>query len=191
MPDATKLHASIDSGVKPTDPKFAGGTLVCLCASRPVKVKIKGQVAHSHACGCTKCWKPEGAIFSVVAVAPLENVEVAENGDKLKIVDESALILRHACAECGVHIYGPVERDHAFKGLAFVHPERFQESGWAAPGFAAFVSSVIESGVDPARMDGIRARLRELKLEPYDCLSPALMDFVATWTAKRSGALPA
>jgi S-(hydroxymethyl)glutathione synthase len=28
-----------------------------------------------------------------------------------------------------------------------------------------------------------------LKLEPYDCLSPALMDYVATWTAKRSGAL--
>jgi S-(hydroxymethyl)glutathione synthase len=40
-------------------------------------------------------------------------------------------------------------------------------------------------------MDGVRARLRELKLEPYDCLSPALMDYVATWTAKRSGALKA
>ena len=88
-------------------------------------------------------------------------------------------------------MYGPVERDHAFKGLDFVHPERFQESGWAAPGFAAFVSSAIESGVDPGRMDGVRARLRELKLEPYDCLSPALMDYVATWTAKRSGVLKA
>ncbi len=40
-------------------------------------------------------------------------------------------------------------------------------------------------------MDGIRARLRELGLEPYDCLSPALMDYVATWTAKKSGALKA
>jgi S-(hydroxymethyl)glutathione synthase len=38
-------------------------------------------------------------------------------------------------------------------------------------------------------MDAVRARLRELKLEPYDCLSPALMDYIATWTAKKSGAL--
>ena len=155
----------------------------------PVKVRIKGQIAHNHACGCTKCWKPSGAVMSIVAVAPHESVEVLENGDKLKIVDASALIQRHACVECGVHMYGPVERDHPFKGLDFVHPERFQESGWAAPGFAAFVSSVIESGVDPSRMDDIRGRLRELKLEPYDCLSPGLMDYIATWTAKRSGAL--
>ena len=40
-------------------------------------------------------------------------------------------------------------------------------------------------------MDGIRARLRELGLEPYDCLSPALMDYVATWTAKKAGVLKA
>jgi S-(hydroxymethyl)glutathione synthase len=191
MPETVKIHPSIDGGVKATDPNFSGGTLVCLCKSRPVKVRIKGQIAHDHACGCTKCWKPEGAAFSVVAVAPHENVEVLENGDKLKVVDKAALIQRHACVECGVHMYGPVERDHAFKGLDFIHPERFDKSGWAAPGFAAFVSSVIESGVDPARMDAIRGRLRELKLEPYDCLSPALMDYVATWTAKKSGAIKA
>lgn len=189
MSEAVKLHPAIDGGVKPTDPNFAGGVLVCLCQSRPVKVRIKGQIAHNHACGCTKCWKPSGAVMSIVAVAPHESVEVLENGDKLKIVDASALIQRHACVECGVHMYGPVERDHPFKGLDFVHPERFQEFGWAAPGFAAFVSSVIESGVDPSRMDDIRGRLRELKLEPYDCLSPGLMDYIATWTAKRSGAL--
>ncbi len=189
MAEAVNIHPAIDNGVKATDPNFSGGTLVCLCATRPVKVRINGQVAHNHACGCTKCWKPEGATFSIVAVAPHENVEVLENGDKLKVVDASALIQRHACVECGVHMYGPVEREHAFKGLDFIHPERFEGPGWAAPGFTAFVSSVIEAGVDPSRMDGIRARLRELKLEPYDCLSPALMDYVATWTAKRSGAL--
>jgi hypothetical protein len=37
-------------------------------------------------------------------------------------------------------------------------------------------------------MGAVRARLRELKLEPYDCLSPPLMDFIATQTAKASGA---
>jgi S-(hydroxymethyl)glutathione synthase len=159
----------------------------CASARRPVKVRVKDQVAHNHACGCT--WKPAGAIFSLVAVVPHDKVEVIDNGDKLGVVDKNSLIQRHACIKCGVHMYGPVERDHAFKGLDFVHPERFQQSGWMAPGFAAFVSSVIEAGIDPSRMDSIRARLRELRLEPYDCLSPALMDFVATWAAKKSGAL--
>ncbi|MBL8583931.1 MAG: S-(hydroxymethyl)glutathione synthase [Rhizobiaceae bacterium] len=185
------IHPAVDGGVKKGSASFAGGTLVCLCASKPVKVKVKGNVAHDHACGCTKCWKPEGAIFSVVAVAATGDVTVTENGDKLKVVDPSALIQRYACTGCGVHMHGPVERDHAFKGLTFVHPERFQESGWAEPGFAAFVSSVIESGVDPSRMDGIRARLKELGLEPYDCLNPPLMDYLATFAAKKSGALKA
>src|SRR5438128_4541760 len=118
------IHPSVDSGVKKGTGSFAGGTLVCKCSDRPVKVAIKGDVAHNHACGCTKCWKPAGAIFSVVAVTGTDNVEVTENGDKLVVVDPSALILRHACKECSVHMYGPVEKDHAFKGLSFVHPER-------------------------------------------------------------------
>ena len=67
----------------------------------------------------------------------------------------------------------------------------FGEAGWAPPEFAAFVSSVIEAGVSPDRMAGIRARLRELRLEPYDCLSPPLMDAIATHIAKASGALAA
>jgi len=88
-------------------------------------------------------------------------------------------------------MYGPVEREHPFQGLSFIHPERFQEGGWAEPSFAAFVSSIIESGFDPSRMDAVRARLKELKLEPYDCLSPALMDYMATWNAKKKGVLAA
>lgn len=191
MASSVSIHPAIDGGVKAGSPGFSGGTLVCACVDRPVKVAIKGQVAHNHACGCTKCWKPEGAKFSIVAVTGHENVTVLENGDKLAVVDPSALIQRHACKACGVHMYGPVERDHAFKGLDFIHPERFEETGWAEPGFAAFVSSIIEAGVDPSAMDGVRARLRELRLEPYDCLSPGLMDYIATWVAKKSGVLKA
>lgn len=191
MASSVSIHPAIDGGVKAGNPGFSGGTLVCACTDRPVKVAIKGQIAHNHACGCTKCWKPEGAKFSIVAVTGHENVTVLENGDKLAVVDPTALIQRHACKACGVHMYGPVERDHAFKGLDFIHPERFEETGWAEPGFAAFVSSIIESGVDPSEMDGVRARLRELGLEPYDCLSPALMDYIATWVAKKSGVLKA
>jgi S-(hydroxymethyl)glutathione synthase len=183
------IHPSIDNGVKQGTGHFAGGTLVCKCHDRPVKIGIKGDVAHNHACGCTKCWKPQGAIFSVVAVVPRQNVTVLENGDKLKIVDPSAVIQRHACSVCGTHMYGRIENTgHPFYGLDFIHPELFQEQGSAAPGFAAFVSSVIESGVKPEQMDAIRARLKELGLEPYDCLSPALMDAIAAHTAKAKAA---
>ncbi len=69
--------------------------------------------------------------------------------------------------------------------------ELSKEKGWAAPQFAAFVSSVIESGIKPSQMDGIRARLKELGLEPYDCLSPPLMDLLATDAAKKKGTLAA
>ena len=88
-------------------------------------------------------------------------------------------------------MYGRIEnKNPPFYGIDFVHSELSNESGWAAPTFAAFVSSIIESGVHPDRMSAIRARLRELGLEPYDCLSPPLMDAIATHIAKASGALP-
>src|SRR6266478_9296109 len=119
------LHPSIDSGVKKGSGSFAGGTLVCKCKDgKPVKVGIKGDVAHNHACGCTKCWKPAGATFSQVAVAPRDKLSVTANGDKLKVVDPSATIQRYACTGCGVHMYGRIEnKNHPFHGLDFVHVE--------------------------------------------------------------------
>src|SRR5207237_9433075 len=120
-----------------------------------------------------------GPIFSVVAVVPRDNVTVLENGDKLSVVDTSATIQRHACRVCGAHMYGRIEnKAHPFYGLDFIHPELFTEGGSAAPGFAAFVSSVIESGVDPSEMPAVRSRLKELGLESYACLSAAHMGAV-------------
>jgi len=190
----THLHPLLDRPAPPETAGFAGGTLVCHCTDRPVKIAIDNQVLFNHACGCTKCWKPANAVFSVVGVVPVGKVRVLQNGDKLAVVDPSALIQRHACKACGVHMHGPVERDHAFKGLSFIHAELSHETGWAPPGFAAFVSSVIEGGVAPDRMDAIRARIREVGIEPYDCLSPALMDMLATYAAthaKKTDAVPA
>ena len=189
---AISIHPAVDRGVKQGSPRFEGGVLSCKCSSAPVMVKISSQTAHNHVCGCTKCWKPAGALFSMVAVAPREKVEVIANGDKLKIVDESAVIQRHACRECGVHMYGRIEnKAHPFYGLDFVHTELSKDEGWSAPEFAAFVSSIIESGAPPAQMGAVRARLKELGLEPYDCLSPPLMDAIATHTAKAKGTLRA
>jgi len=189
---AVSIHPSVDNGIKPAAANFAGGTLQCHCATNKVEVKVAAQTAHNHACGCSKCWKPNGAIFSVVAVVARDKVSVTANADKLKIVDESATIQRHACKDCGVHLFGRIEnKDHPFYGLDFVHTELSPQEGWSAPTFAAFVSSIIESGTPPSQMDGIRARLREITLEPYDCLSPPLMDAIATHVAKAKGTLHA
>src|SRR3977135_3269997 len=184
------LHPSIDSGVKKGSGSFAGGTLVCKCKDgKPVKVGIKGDVAHNHACGCTKCWKPEGATFSVVAVVPRDSLTGLENGGKLHIIDASAAIQRHACKVCGTHMYGRIEnKAHPFYGIDFIHPELFQEAGSAAPRSAAWCSPVMNCGVKPDEMPVIRSRLKELGLEPYDCLSPALMDAIATHVAKAKAA---
>ena len=186
---AISIHPLVDSGVTRGTPNFQGGTLTCRCAEAPVTVRIKGDVAHNHVCGCTKCWKPPGALFSLVAVVPRDNLTVTDNAQKLKIVDRSATIQRYACTGCGVHMYGRIEnKEHPFYGLDFVHVELSKDKGWAAPEFAAFVSSIIESGAKPEQMGAVRARLKELNLEPYDCLSPALMDAIATHTAKSKGA---
>ena len=190
---AVKIHPSVDNGVKPGTKGFKGGTLSCKCKSAPVTVTLAGDVAHNHACGCSKCWKPEGAAFSVVAVIGRDKVSVTANGNKLKILDANAAIQRHACTGCGVHMFGRIEnKNHPFYGLDFVHVELSNDKGWAAPEFAAFVSSIIETGsARPDQMAAVRARLKELKLEPYDCLSPALMDAIATHTAKAKGVLKA
>lgn len=189
---ALKIHPSVDNGVQAGKSGFAGGTLTCRCKDNPVTVTLAGDVAFNHVCGCTKCWKPEGALFSMVAVIPRDKLTVSANAQKLKIVDESAAIQRYACTVCGVHMYGRIEnKNHPFYGFDFVHTELSTDKGWAAPEFAAFVSSIIESGARPENMGAVRARLQELGLPTYDCLSPALMDLIATHTAKAKGVLAA
>ncbi|KAK0389121.1 hypothetical protein NLU13_2696 [Sarocladium strictum] len=183
------LHPSLSNGVKKGDSNFAGGTLRCLCSSRPVEVTLGGNVLHNHACGCSKCWKPEGALFAVIAVIPRDQVRVSANCDKLRVVDESAAIQRHACASCGVHMFGRIETDHPFQGLDFVHTELSSQSGWQEPQFAAFVSSIVEQGYDPGKMGEVRSQLRSMGLEPYDALSPPLMDAIAAWTAQKKAKL--
>ena len=192
MSSDVKIHPAVDNGIKPAAPNFAGGKLTCHCAQDKVVVEIGAQTAHNHVCGCTKCWKPAGALFSMVAVVPRDNLKVTANADKLQVVDASAAIQRYACKECGVHMYGRIENTaHPFYGLDFIHTELSDQKGWSAPEFAAFVSSIIESGAKPDQMGAVRGRLKELGLEPYDALSPPLMDLIATHVAKSKGVLAA
>ena len=185
---ALSIHPAVDRGVKPAGSNFAGGTLYCKCSDNKVAVSIGSQSAHNHVCGCTKCWKPSGSLFSQVAVVPRDKLSVSANANKLKVVDQSATIQRYACTGCGVHMYGRIEnKGHPLYGFDFIHTELSPEQGWSPPEFAAFVSSIIESGANPDNMGAVRARLKELGLEPFDCLSPPLMDFIATQTAKAKG----
>ncbi len=184
------IHPSVDNGVRSGADNFQGGTLVCKCTENPVQVTVKAQCAHNHVCGCTKCWKPQGALFALVSVVPRDSITVTANEDKLQVVDPSATIRRHACRVCGVHMYGRIENQkHPFYGLDFIHTELSRDTGWCAPEFAAFVSSIIESGFPPSQMGAVRGKLRELGLEPYDALSPALMDAIAAHTAKAAGVM--
>ncbi len=134
------------------------------------------QCAHNHVCGCTKCWKPAGALFSQVAVVPRDKLRVTKNADKLKVVDANATIQRYACKECGVHMYGRIENTkHPFYGFDFIHTELSRDQGWAPPEFAAFVSSIIESGHpagsdagDPGSAEGARSRALRLPFAGAD-----------------------
>ena len=180
-----KIHPAVDQGVEKGSSTFSGGTLRCKCRSDKVEVHVGANVAHNHVCGCSKCWKPEGAVFSMIAVVPRDQVKVTAHEEKLAVVDPSAAIQRHACKECGVHMFGRIEdKGHPFHGLDFVHTELSGEKGWNGPEFAAFVSSIVEQGYPPEQMDEVRGRLKELGLEPYDCLSPPLMDTIAAHVAK-------
>lgn len=175
------IHPAVDGGVRQGDENFSGGTLQCNCSDNKVEISIGAQTAHNHVCGCSKCWKPQGALFSQVAVVSSDALSVTANQDKLRIVDEDAVIQRYACEACGAHMYGRIEnKEHPFYGLDFVHTELSSQAGWSAPEFAAFVSSILETGATKSdEMAAIRSRLAELGLKPYDCLSPPLMDAIA------------
>ncbi|KAA8645418.1 hypothetical protein EYZ11_011804 [Aspergillus tanneri] len=185
------LHPLIDNGITKGTPTFRGGNLYCKCLKDRVAITLDSNVAHNHACGCSKCWKPAGALFSVVGVVPRDALRVTANGNKLSIVDKEAVIQRNACRQCGVHMFGRIETEHPFKGLDFVHVELSDVSGWQEPQFAGFVSSIIEQGFEPTGMDEVRSKFKAMGLETYDALSPALMDVIATYMGKKAGRLPA
>jgi len=188
MASGPSIHPAVDNGIKGAAANFGGGTLYCKCSDKKVAVSVKSQSAHNHVCGCTKCWKPSGALFSQVAAVPRDKLSVTANEDKLGVVDSSATIQRYACKSCGVHMYGRIEnKGHPLYGLDFIHTELSPDQGWSPPEFAAFVSSIIESGANPANMGAVRSRLKAIGLEPYDCLSPPIMDLIATHTAKAKG----
>ena len=88
---------------------------------------------------------------------------------------------------CGVHMYGRIENTkHPFYGFNFIHTELSKDQGWAASEFAAFVSSIINSGYFSGEMWRLKSLEGGLQLKGRrsTALSPALMDAIATHVAR-------
>ncbi len=121
MSETVHIHNRVDSGLKPASSHFADGTLVCKCHDALVKVKIEGSIHYNYVCGCTKCWKPAGASFSVVAVVPRANLIASENGQKLHIVNPSAALRLRRVRRAPLR----PDRKHQAAVLCFrLHPSR-------------------------------------------------------------------
>lgn len=182
------IHPKVENGITASKIKdFAGGTLECKCPVQKVTIRINKQCSNTHLCGCSKCQKPEGYLFSLISTIPKENLQLINNSEKLSIVDKNATIQRHFCKNCGTHMFGRIEdKNHVFFGLDFIHTELSADKGWQVPTFSAFVSSLIESGTNPKDMPKIRQQLKTLGLPPYDCFSPELMDLIATFAYKHN-----
>jgi S-(hydroxymethyl)glutathione synthase len=174
------LHPAIDNRVPWPDTTVTEATLTCLCATDQVEVKVIRSIYHNHLCGCSKCWKPSGALFAQTAVVSSDGLTIVANRQKLHVVDPAQSIRRHACQECGAHIYGDVsDVDHHFYGLCFVHPELAADTPCGPPEFAGFVSSLIEAGTDPSLMEAIRRQLHLSGIPAFDGFSTEIMDIIA------------
>ncbi|SCB36174.1 S-(hydroxymethyl)glutathione synthase [Rhizobium hainanense] len=174
---AVNLHPAV--GVQATG-RLGGVVLRCYCADQPVEMEVSEPVSHNHLCGCSKCWKPQGASFAQIAVAPAGSVREHANASKLECVDADQKIQRYRCKACRTHMVGRVrDRDHHFYGLDFVHPELAANGEQPVIEFAAFVSSLMETGMSPSLTSGIRTRLKEAGIPAYDAFSPELMDIIA------------
>ncbi len=165
------IHPAVDNGVKPGSPNFTGGTLECKCTSNPVEVSVTSQCAYNHVCGCTKCWKPEGALFSQVAVVPRDKLRVSKNADKLKVVDANAAIQRYACKDCGVHMYGRIENTkHPFYGFDFIHTELSKDQGCRSIRLLdhRIRHSARPDGRGPVPIEGVASRTLRLPVAGLD-----------------------
>jgi S-(hydroxymethyl)glutathione synthase len=172
------LHPALDAG-RPRAPIGEATQLRCLCTQAPVEVRVEARPMHPHLCGCSQCWKPAGAVFALIAVAPAGSVSIVSGADALAVVDPAKAIQRSACRRCGTHMVGRVaDRDHPFYGLDFFHPELAADA-CPAPEFAGFVSSILEAGASPSRMVAIRRALAARGIPAWDAFSPELMDVIA------------
>jgi len=164
---AVSIHPSVDNGVK-QDRRLRRRTLTCKCTDKRSRSRRRADGAH-HVCGCTKCWKPKGALFSMWRSCRRQGQvsRTRQAGGRRPVGHHSA----PCCKVCGVHMYGRIENTkHAFYGLDFVHTELSPRRAGRRR-LRGVRSSIIESGADPANMARCAAASRNWT-RAYDCLSP-------------------
>jgi len=111
----------------------------------------------------------KGALFSMVAVIGRDKLNVSAMRTSSD-VDEKAPIQRYACSGCGVHMYGRIEnKNHPFYGFVFCTLCR--RTAAVGSEFAALRLLDHRVGLSPARMGEVRARLKELRLEPMTAVA--------------------
>ena len=176
--ESLPLHPIIDQ--RPVASAGSPKRLRCKCEVDPVEVQLTERIQHNHLCGCSKCWKPNGALFAQIGVLPKGSLTVSARPEKLSVVDRSQAIQRSACTQCGTHMFGTVDnKDHHFYGLEFVHAELATGGEPPRIEFAAFASSLVETGTPAWRMAAIRSKLESQGIPCYDAFSPELMDIIA------------
>ena len=181
------LHPAVDE-TPAGKSGLAGAVLRCACETDPVEIRLAEDIAHNHLCGCSKCWKPADALLAQTAVVPTGTLEMVANEGKLKVVDSKQKVQRHACTDCGVHMFGrATDPDHHFYGIDFVHPELAAGRCYAKPEFAGFLSSLIETGTPPSSMHAVREALAERGIPAFDAFSPEIMDVIAWHQVKMRG----
>ncbi|MGH1423862.1 MAG: SRPBCC family protein [Pseudooceanicola sp.] len=179
-----EIHPSVGCDATADAPESF--TLSCACSSAMIEIEVQAPIRHNHLCGCSQCWKPDGALLAEIAVVPAGSATVTKGGEKLVAADKTQSVQRYACRDCGTHMIGRVpDVDHHFYGLEFIHPA-LSDKPQPGPAFAGFVSSVIETGTDPSSMVAIRQTLSAAGIPAYDSFSPELMDLIAWHKRKKT-----
>ena len=179
------IHPAVDNGVKPGSPSFAGGTLLCKCASNPVEVTITprpptitcadARSAGSLRARCSRKSRSCRATSSMSARTPTGSRSWTPTPRS------SGMPARLAAFTCTAASRTPSIRS---TGSISSTPSFRRTRAGRPPNSPRSSPPIIESGARRIRCGAVRARLKELRLEPYDCLSPALMDAIATHVAK-------
>ena len=124
-------------------------------ASNPVEVSITSQCAHNHVCGCTKCWKPAGALFAQVAVVPRDKLSVA-NAERLKVVDSNPADDTAARLHRMRRPHVQPHRSSETRAPVDIHTELSEGARLGSSGIALFVCLLDHRDWRAARSDGDR-----------------------------------
>ena len=160
MAGAVSIHPSVDGGVESRARKTSpGGSWRGGYADEPSDWQLIPN-PPTTTYELRQMLEPAGASFSIIAVVPRDKLAVTAKADKLKIVDavprSSAMHARTA-----EFTFTAVSRMRSIRFMArVIHTELSPDTGWSEPTFAAFVSSIIESGADPANQGAVRSRLK-------------------------------